>query len=87
MLFRSYTVYPGARSSIRFERLMEGIQDAEKIRIVRAELEQDNSEEGIAKLAEFNQLLEQFNIIVKPDNLTELLAKGKDFLNNPTPSK
>lgn len=83
----TYTVYPGARSSIRFERLMEGIQDAEKIRIVRAELEQDNSEEGIAKLAEFNQLLEQFNIIVKPDNLTELLAKGKDFLNNPTPSK
>jgi hypothetical protein len=31
----TYIIYPGARSSIRFERLREGIQDAEKIRILR----------------------------------------------------
>ena len=31
-----FVVYPGARSSIRFERLREGIQDFEKIRILRA---------------------------------------------------
>ena len=30
-----FLVYPGARSSIRFERLREGIQDFEKIRILR----------------------------------------------------
>jgi hypothetical protein len=35
----TYIVYPEARSSIRFERLVEGIQDAEKIRILREELE------------------------------------------------
>jgi hypothetical protein len=29
-----FLVYPGGRSSIRFERLREGIQDFEKIRIV-----------------------------------------------------
>lgn len=30
-----FVVYPGARSSIRFERLREGIQDFEKLRILR----------------------------------------------------
>ena len=62
---------------------MEGIQDAEKIRIVRAELEQDTSTEGKEKLAELNQMLEQFNILTKPENLEEMLTKGKSFLNNP----
>ncbi|MFC1676064.1 glycoside hydrolase domain-containing protein [Planctomycetota bacterium] len=34
-----YLVYPGPRSSLRFERLREGIIDFEKLRIVRAKLE------------------------------------------------
>ena len=34
----TYSIYPGPRSSIRFERLVEGIQDCEKIRILREEL-------------------------------------------------
>ncbi len=33
----TYQVYPGSRSSIRFERLRDGIQDYEKIRILRKE--------------------------------------------------
>ena len=78
----TYVVYPGGRSSIRFERLMEGIQDAEKIRIVRAELEKDTSGEGIEKLAEFNQMLETFNVLEQPENLGAMLAKGKEILNN-----
>ena len=79
----THIVYPGGRSSIRFERLMEGIQDAEKIRIVRDELEKDNSTEGKEKLTEFNQMLEQFNVLEKPDNMIKMLAEGKEFLNNP----
>ena len=35
----TYMVYPGNRSSIRYERLVEGIQDAEKIRILRKQLQ------------------------------------------------
>ncbi|HEY5368179.1 MAG TPA: DUF4091 domain-containing protein [Hanamia sp.] len=35
----TYFVYPGGRSSIRFERLREGIQDYEKFKILRAQLE------------------------------------------------
>jgi len=34
----TYLVYPGARTSIRFERLVSGIQDYEKIKILRKEL-------------------------------------------------
>ena len=79
----THIVYPNSRSSIRFERLMEGIQDAEKIRIVRETLQQDTSDEGKQKLVEFNDLLETFNILKRPENLEEMLAKGKAFLNNP----
>ncbi len=77
----TYIVYPGGRSSIRFERLMEGIQDAEKIRIIRSELEKDTSTEGKQKLAELNEMLEAFNVLERPENLGALLAKGKEFLN------
>ena len=79
----TYIIYPQGRSSIRFERLMEGIQDFEKIRIIKTELEQDNSSEGKEKLKALNTMLEQFNVLEKPDNLEEMLAKGKEFLNNP----
>lgn len=34
----TYSIYPGPRSSIRFERLVEGLQDCEKIRLLRKEL-------------------------------------------------
>lgn len=37
-----FLVYPGARSSIRFERLVEGIQDYEKIRILKDEFTREN---------------------------------------------
>ena len=36
-----FLVYPGARSSIRFERLKEGIQDFEKVRILRQTVGKD----------------------------------------------
>jgi len=32
-----YQIYPGGRSSVRFERLVEGIQDYEKVRILKEE--------------------------------------------------
>ena len=33
----TYFIYPGARSSIRLEKLVEGIQNVEKVRLLRAE--------------------------------------------------
>ncbi|MGE5531217.1 MAG: DUF4091 domain-containing protein, partial [Bacteroidota bacterium] len=37
-----FLTYPGARSSIRFERLREGIQDYEKLRLLREALAKRN---------------------------------------------
>ena len=46
----TYSIYPGARSSIRFERLVEGLQDAEKIRLLREEFTHDGNTASLQKL-------------------------------------
>ena len=46
----TYSIYPGPRSSIRFERLMEGLQSCEKIHILRKELAAKGSKGKLAKL-------------------------------------
>ncbi|WP_423735255.1 glycoside hydrolase domain-containing protein [Chitinophaga caseinilytica] len=55
----TYIVYPQARSSIRYERMIEGIQDYEKIQIVKKKLEEKNDtarlkalQTAIAKLSD-----------------------------------
>ena len=53
----TYLIYPGARSSVRFERLSEGIQDYEKIRILRKELSENSSPEAAAALERLNGFL------------------------------
>lgn len=45
-----YQIYPGPRSSIRWERMIEGIQDAEKIRILREEFTTKNQQSKLKKL-------------------------------------
>lgn len=52
----TYMIYPGARSSIRFERLKAGIQAYEKVRLLREEFK--NSP---AKLKKINQILTSFD--------------------------
>lgn len=46
----TYFVYPDGRSSIRYERMLEGIQLSEKIRLLRAEMEAANDLEGLLLL-------------------------------------
>jgi hypothetical protein len=74
----TYQVYPDNRSSIRFETLREGIEDAEKIRILREELLANNMLEEFDYL---NGVVAQFNIVEKPDDLEELLQEGQQALN------
>ncbi|MCF7567885.1 DUF4091 domain-containing protein [Sabulilitoribacter arenilitoris] len=74
----TYQVYPGNRSSIRFETLRDGIEDAEKIRILREEL---LTKKMLDELDYLNQIVAKFNIITKPDNLEEMIADGKNTLN------
>lgn len=46
----SFMVYPGFRSSVRFERFIEGVQCVEKTRILKKEFEADGNTGGIAAL-------------------------------------
>lgn len=59
-----YIVYPEGRSSIRFEKLTEGIQNFEKIQILRKEFEKKNQ---TTKLKKLNAVLNQFS----QENLTD----------------
>ncbi len=55
-----FLVYPGPRSSIRFERLREGIQEYEKIRILRRLAERSTRDEVKAALGELDAVLARF---------------------------
>lgn len=73
----TYTIYPDGRSSIRFERLREGIQDAEKIRILREKFQNEPE-----KLAQLNEMVSRFNILQKPADLEGLVRDGKKLLED-----
>lgn len=60
----TYLVYPGARSSIRFERLIEGIQAHEKIRILRHEFTRSGNRSGLKRI---QRLLEPFRLGAIPE--------------------
>ena len=78
----TYLVYPNAMSSIRFERLREGIQDYEKIRIVRNMLLEENSDKGDLKLHQLDEFLAQFEINQLKDTPAEVIVnQGKQILN------
>jgi hypothetical protein len=47
----TYCVYPGNRSSVRFERLIEGIEATEKVRILRKQYVADKNQTGLLALS------------------------------------
>src|SRR3546814_6920863 len=74
----TYVIYPDGRSSIRFERIREGIQDAEKIKILR---EKFLATADTAKLTMLEEELAKFNIKSAPDSTTAALVNhGKVIL-------
>lgn len=60
----TYLVYPGARSCIRFERLIEGVQAHEKINILRREFEKKGDKAGLKKI---EKMLAPFNLGDMPE--------------------
>ena len=48
----TYLVYPGGRTSIRFEKLTEGIQAFEKVRILKEVFTKSNNTAGLKKIEE-----------------------------------
>lgn len=74
----TYQVYPGPATSIRFEKLIEGIQDYEKISILKKEYIKTGNQ---IKLKELNDLLVQFEInALKKTTAEEMLLKAKKIL-------
>lgn len=55
----TYLVYPGFRSSIRFERLIEGIQYYEKIKILKESFKKENNTK---KLKQIDAMLSDFSL-------------------------
>ena len=53
-----FVVYPGGRASIHFAKLTEGIQDFEKVRILRAQWQKEGNE---VKLAQLTEILNSFS--------------------------
>ena len=75
----TYMIYPYGRSSVRFEKLIEGIQAYEKVRILREEFAQSNDS---AKLAELDALLGKFNFNSQYTNdFPSLIRQGQEGLN------
>jgi hypothetical protein len=75
----TYFVYPGVRSSIRFERLKEGIQDYEKIRLLR---EQFTKENNTAKLQQLETLLSSFQLeALNKQSAADMVQKAQAGLN------
>ena len=77
----TFLVYPDALSSIRFERLREGIQDYEKIRILRNELAENSSPEAAAALERLNNFLSSIDSkTLDKQSAAEVINEGKQLL-------
>lgn len=75
----TYLVYPGARTSLRFEHLIEGIQAYEKIKILKEECKHTQNK---AKLKKIEKMLEFFDEQKLPETPAAVLIKrGNKILN------
>ncbi len=75
----TYQVYPGPMTSIRFEKLIEGIQDFEKIRLLKALYRKQGNQK---KLTELENVLENFEIKNLATQTAEsMVVNGKKLLN------
>lgn len=74
-----FVVYPGGRGSVRFSKLVEGIQDFEKVRILRSQWQKEGNE---AKLAQLTEVLKPFTSDkILEEGPAKALAAAKFFLD------
>lgn len=74
-----FVVYPGGRGSVRFSKLVEGIQDFEKVRILRSRWQETGNE---AKLGQLTGVLKSFTSeTVLAEGPAKALAAAKSFLD------
>ena len=76
----TFVIYPGARSSVRFERLIDGIELSEKVRTLRAKYPQ--SKEALQPLEEQLALLKTLDINNPDYDWVSYLAELNNRLND-----
>ncbi|MCT4644551.1 MAG: DUF4091 domain-containing protein [Carboxylicivirga sp.] len=77
----TFFIYPGPKSSIRWEKLREGIQDYEKLSLLVKELEEASTPEARKKLQKIEKVLADFEIDKIPEEGAEkAVLKGKELL-------
>ena len=75
----TYQVYPGPISSIRFEKLIEGIQDFEKINLLKLQYKKRGEE---SKLKELEAVLAKFEIEkLSNQSAEQMVTEAKSILN------
>lgn len=76
----TYILYPDGRTSVRFERLIEGIQAYEKIRILRNDTDKRGRKSNYGK--QLDKILEAFDpFSLTETSATEVVNKAKQALN------
>lgn len=75
----TYMIYPKGRSSIRFERLIEGIQSYEKIRILKEEFEKKGNKSAIKKIDKILKAFDEFSLEEIP--AATVVTKAKEAIN------
>ena len=74
-----FVVYPGGRGSVRFSKLVEGIQDFEKVRILRSRWQETGNE---TKISQLTGILKSFTSeTVLAEGPAKALAAAKSFLD------
>lgn len=75
----TYLVYPGARSSIRFENLVAGIQAYEKIRILKAGWQKEGNQSALKQL---DKILREFDEKqLEHQSARQVVEKADRFMN------
>ena len=77
----TYMVYPEGRSSIRFERLVEGIQDWEKVQLLRREWRSSRSSEDAERLRRLDEAVARFGTLLPYDGWRRDLNDAKRLVN------
>ncbi|MFD1770830.1 DUF4091 domain-containing protein [Sphingobacterium suaedae] len=73
----TYIVYPNARSSIRYERMLEGIQDYEKIQIVKKILKKKGDQRNLDRL---EKAIQKLNVVERTPTWNTDLNQAKTLL-------
>lgn len=76
----TYLLYPGGRTSLRFENLVDGIQAYEKINILKAELQAQGKTSTLRKLKKVLESFDEVQLMKTPAHI--VVEKANQFIDD-----